>query len=133
LTVTDDDGATDATSSVVTVVGPTQTETIQIADLDGEGESDVGKIWIVSVTATVIDNEGDGVPGAVLSGAWRSEGESSCTTGDDGTCTISVASTRRRAVFSVSEITHPTATYDPEANGDPDNDSDGTTITVLRP
>jgi hypothetical protein len=35
--------------------------------------------------------------------------------------------------FTVTSLSHPTLAYDPAANHDPDGDSDGTTISVLKP
>jgi hypothetical protein len=72
-----------------------------------------------------------GAEGATVSGTWGS-----CTTAAAGQCSLSSGTLRKNvssATFSVEGVSHTDYVYDAAANGDPDGDSDGTTITVSKP
>lgn len=69
-----------------------------------------------------------------VTGTWTGPGaggSDNCTTNDSGQCTVRREGMRKRDGSVQYEVTDPS---DPSAgNHDPDGDSDGTTITVLKP
>jgi Flp pilus assembly pilin Flp len=57
-----------------------------------------GNTWSATVTATVVDQNGVPVSGATVTGAWDPvlSGETSCTTGANGQCTMTQAGMEAR-------------------------------------
>lgn len=108
------------------------TGTMHIADLDASAVV-VRRNWTATVTATVRDSVAAVVSGATVTGAWRSGLTSTCTTGTDGTCSVTMTTRAKSEQFTVTGVTHATLTYDPAANTDPDGDSNGTVIRIKRP
>lgn len=139
LTVTDDGGETGSSSQTVTVTAPTTEPTsLHVGDLDGSSTS-LGSSWTASVTITVHDNASHTpVEGATVSGSWTWNGSSStgtCVTGANGTCTLNGPTVHKRVssvTFTVLDVSG-SLPYAPGDNHDPDNDSNGTTIVVLKP
>ena len=129
LTVTDDDGLTDAETNVLTV---TTTES-HVGDLDGAVTPGQGT-WTATVTATVHDTIEARLSNAVLTGYWSVGGTGSCTTDTFGQCTVarSMPNSTPKVTFSVGSVTHSTKTYVPSQNHDPDGDSTGTSIVLRR-
>lgn len=135
LTVTDDRGATVSTSQAVGVTAPAAS--MHVGDLDAS----YSRFWFwasATVSARVQTSTGENlanatVTGSFIQGSWTKQ--VSCTTGSAGVCTLAsgtLPSGFAGVSFRVDTVTHATLSYDPSANGDPDGDSDGTTITVLR-
>ena len=83
----------------------------------------------------VLDANNDPVAGANVSGDWsRGSASGSCTTGGDGSCTVTSSenSTWRSSVsYTVNDIVG--STYAANGNHDPESDSNGTSITISRP
>lgn len=133
LTVTDTDGVTDSEPKAVVVA-----TTMHVGDLDGSSTNQ-GSSWTALVTITVHDASHNGVAGAVVSGTFVYNGNSvgkSCTTETSGACTVSLSGILKRyssVTFDVTGIDHSSLTYDATANHDPDIDSNGTSITVIKP
>ncbi len=131
----DGDATNDSKSTTVTVTEPGAT--MHVGDLDGskdiKGKS--GR-WEVFVTVTIHDENHNPVANAAVTGEWSgaTTGTVSSTTGSDGTVTFSTGnmSGGDSVTFIVTGVTHDTLTYDDTANHDPDEDSDGTTITVSK-
>jgi hypothetical protein len=74
------------------------------------------------------------VPGAVVTGTWNTGGSGSCTTGTTGACTITaskIATSTASVTFTVGNVTKAGANYT-SGHHDPDGDSSGTTITILK-
>ena len=133
LTVTDDGGATDSTTSTVTATEPGGATTMHVADLDAATVAQ-GKMWMAIVSITVVDDQGSPVDGAVVHISWRDGTADSCTTGGDGICSVEEGSLRnRRWSLSVNDVTHGSLSYNAAANSDPDGDSDGTVIIINKP
>ena len=134
LTVTDDTAQTD-TDTVQITVNPPSSGLVYVADLDGVG-SRVGKSWVAAVTVTVLSG-GQPVAGATVDGTWAGgTGAASCVTDGSGDCTVTSDQLDRHTEtldFTVTNVSAAELTYDPGSNADPDGDSNGTTITVLRP
>jgi thermitase len=105
-----------------------------IGDLDGSAVSQ-GRDWTATVMVTVHDEAEALVSGVTVNGSWTGghTGPASCVT-DNGQCTISTPAMVKRssssATFTVSGIAD--ADYQGAANHDPDGDSDGNSITVVR-
>src|ERR1051325_5896068 len=135
---TDDNAANNQASTTVAVNA--RSTPIHVGNLDGTVLSN-GNTWSATVEITVQDANGDPVNDATVTGRWsvNNVNSSQCTTGDlggNGTCIVLLASLRRATksvTFTVTNVTMTNGTYDPSANGDPDGDSNGTSITVRRP
>jgi hypothetical protein len=57
-----------------------------------------------------------------------------CTVLGDGRCEVFHGDIRRRrTTFTVTDLTDGSLVYDSASNTDPDGDSNGTVITVVRP
>jgi hypothetical protein len=133
LTVTDNGGATHTYSASQTVVSPT----VHAFDLDGvvSGQQNT---WTATVTVGVHDGSHASVVNATVSGSWSSGSPSpsgSCITGTNGRCTLSVANIPKKignVTFTVTNVSQGTSTYTPEANHDPEADSNGTAIKVVK-
>lgn len=136
LEVTDGDGAT-ATDDVVVTVEPAPVEPPtgepHVGDLDGVAVN-LGRTWRAEVVVTVHDGDDVAMAGAQVSVTLGTGGTAACTTGGDGTCTVTSAEVRKNVHAVTFEVTAVATTdgYDAGANHDPDGDSDGTTITVTR-
>jgi hypothetical protein len=133
---TDTAGQTATDSVQVTVDNPvTSTTTMHVGDLDATSTNE-GRSWTATVAVSVATSAGGHVDGASVQGAWSTGVQVSCTTGSAGTCTVDLTGLLKRdgsVQFEVTDVTAAPLTYDSSANGDPDGDSDGTTITVLKP
>jgi subtilisin family serine protease len=140
LTVTDDDGAADTDQQDVTVSESTPPPAgggMHVGDLDGTSTSQ-GRTWTAIVTIAIDDADHAAVANATVNGAWTggAGGSGQCTTNDSGQCTVEIGNIRKRngsATFTVGSVTHDTETYVDLGNHDPDGDSDGTAITIIKP
>jgi hypothetical protein len=109
-----------------------------VADLDGAGQPD-NNSWRASVTITVLDDSQTSVGQATVSGLWNGGdlGGGECVTDSSGQCNLTSDKVNSRQysdlTLSVDAVIHDSLTYQAAGNGDPDGDSDGTTITVDRP
>ena len=111
---------------------------MHVADLDATTSLGRRGKWNAKVAILVVDAQGNPVTGATVSGTWSggATGSSTCTTDSNGMCIISRNNIKQQVtslVFTVTNITHLSLVYDATANDDPDEDSDGTEITVLKP
>jgi immune inhibitor A len=135
LTVADDEGATGSDTAVVTVEPYQEPETIHVGDLDGSSTSE-GRTWTAIVAITVHDASHNPVDGATVSGSWSNGGTTApCITDNTGQCSVSQSGIAKRTgnvTFTVTDVAD-TLTYDPAHNHDPDDDSDGSSITVNKP
>jgi len=134
LTVTDDDDATDTNNQSVTVSG-TQ-DNLHVGDLEGSSTSQ-GNTWTASVTVMVHDGDHNTVEGAMVYGTW-SGGASGTAIGTTelGLCTFSYPNIHKKnpsVTLTVDNIIKNSVPYDKNENHDADGDSDGNSITVLKP
>ncbi len=130
LTVADNSAGTNTQSKAVTVV-----RTMHVGDLDLVGASQQ-TAWTAVVTVTIHDGGHAPLAGATVSGSWSNGLTGSCTTNGLGQCTLSNAAIPKKIgsiTFTVVNTTHPAATYQSSANHDPDGDSNGVTIKVIKP
>ena len=133
LTVTDDDGATNAETQSVTVSeAPT---TLHLGDIDGSKLSS-GKDWMAQITIIVYDENENLVSVATVVGTWSGDttGLGNCTTDVSGACTFMsgpiLKKKTSRAIFTVDSVSEASLTYSAADNHDPDGDSTGTAIQV---
>lgn len=109
---------------------------MHVADLDGVGAVSRNK-WTATVTITVVDANGAALSGVTVDGNWSTDDAASCVTDGAGQCSVVSPSMLTRKVssvtFTVDNLSASGYYYDAAANADPDGDSDGTSITVLKP
>jgi hypothetical protein len=113
---------------------PPSPDNVHVGDLDGTSSSQ-GGTWTATVTITVHDATHGGIGGAMVSGRWNDNSAAGCTT-DGGTCTVIRSNIRKRdgsVTFSIDDIMAFDLSYAASENHDPDGDSNGTEITVLKP
>ncbi|MDF2466242.1 MAG: h16 [Ramlibacter sp.] len=114
---------------------------VHVGDLDASRTGNKTG-WNATITMTVHAAHDAGqvpvpVSGATVSGVWSGgySGNSSCTTGTTGQCYVAsgnIAKRKNSATFTITNVSG-ALTYQPSGNHDPDGDSDGTRITVLKP
>jgi subtilisin family serine protease len=137
-TASDGSAVSNVATVSVTVSAAPPPNPFHVGDLD-RSASISGKTWTAKVTIRIEDAGHVALSGAVATGSWSngSSGSASCTTTANGTCTIQKTKLARATVasvtFTVTNVTRSGGTYTPAANHDPDGDSNGTTIIVLRP
>lgn len=112
-------------------------ENHHIGDLDGNAVLD-GKDWRVDVTFTVHDENHVPVNGVDVGGSWSDgvDGDVSCSTAEDGTCSMSANITNnrlKRVKFAVGSVIGNPYLYNQTQNHDDDGTSDGNTITLSKP
>jgi hypothetical protein len=134
----DDNGANNSNSTVVTLTDDTPPPTgMHVGDLWKLSTSE-GRTWSAYVIVTVHDGSHNPLPNAIVYGSWTGTGIGSdeCTTDYAGECLMLKTFIRRRTgkvTFSVTNVVHASLTYESGANHDADGDSDGTSITILKP
>jgi len=135
LTVTDDDGATDTASQLVTL-GSSGSQFMHVGDLDGHRAEGRKGRWNATVDIGIHENELNFVEGATVTGIWGNGRGMSCTTISSGYCSVTltnIKSTEPSMTFTVTNVTAPGWDYKPILNHDDDGDSSGTVISILKP
>ncbi len=135
VTATVTDASLQSSSDSVNVTVDNVEAVMHVADLDAQtkirGKS--GK-WEVLVTVYIVDREGSPVSVAEVSGTWSGAAQGLVTGATDagGAVTLATGNLSGGTIvtFTVSDVAHSTFRYDASLNIDPENDSDGTTITV---
>ena len=91
--------------------------------------------WRAQVRILVEDQSQAVVPGAVVTGKWPNGASGTCTTNVGGLCKIGrkLAKSKLSIVFTVTKVTSAVGAYKPTDNHDPDGDSTGTKITLVKP
>lgn len=125
-----------------TPVPPTPTPlpqggSLHVGDLDGSSASSA-RYWKATVRIVVHDAGHNPVGSVTVRGAWSDgySGNVQCVTGPDGACTLTTGNVRAKVksvTFTVKRLVKSGYTYSAAANHDPDGDSNGTSIVVLRP
>lgn len=116
---------------------PAPSSSMHVGDLDGSSANQGGGSWQATVTILVVDNNGTPVSNATVSGSWSNgtSGSGNCVTNGSGVCSISRGSIHNRnksVLFTVTNVSHASLSYNPAANTDPDGDSNGTVIEVFK-
>jgi len=117
---------------------PTALPSDHVGDLDGSTSPAGGGKWNTTITIRIEDANHNPVANATVSGAWSAgaSGSGTCVTNGSGQCTVTKNSINKNSssvTFTVTDVTHATYTYTFGNNHDPDGDSNGTAITVLKP
>ncbi|MCA9926513.1 MAG: S8 family serine peptidase, partial [Anaerolineales bacterium] len=120
------------------LVVPPPPSSMHVGDLDSSTATGRGGKWDATITITVHDESEAPVSGATVSGSWSAgaSGSGSCVTNGSGQCSITKSNISKNSssvTFTVSNVTHATLVYNSGANHDPDGDSNGTSIVVLKP
>jgi len=141
--VTDETDTADNSGSAVSEVTepppppPPPPASMHVGDLDGTSVS-IKNNWTATVTIRVHDSSHNPVSGATVSVSWSGgfSGSASCVTDASGTCsrtTGNIAKKKGNVTLTVTNVSHASLPYQPVDNHDPDGDSNGTAITVLKP
>jgi hypothetical protein len=123
-------------SNTATATTPAPPQLLHIGDLDGSTAASKNT-WTASVTVTVHNASNVPVQGATVSGNWSGgfSGSASCTTTSDGTCKVTTGNlnkSKSSVTFTVTNVTASGGNYAPSGNRDPESDSNGTTITIIK-
>jgi hypothetical protein len=141
LTVEDEGGLQSSDRCLVFVTPVIQTASVKIhsGDLDGKKTDANRGRWNAVVYITVHDENEQAVDGVLVTGFWSTgaSGSDQCTTGTTGPgqCEIVKRNLKNNVssvTFTVSDLNGSGSSYDGIANHDPDRDSDGTTIIILK-
>jgi hypothetical protein len=130
-------GATLADSQGVgTILNDDIAPVLHVGDLDRASLAS-SRNWTANVTITVHDATHRVVAGATVSALWTGSTRAvTCTTGSTGVCTLSksgIAMQTASVQLTVQGVTKTGATYNKNANHDPEGDSNGSVITVTKP
>jgi subtilisin family serine protease len=111
--------------------------TLHIGDLDRSSILSGGK-WNGTVTILVHNAGEQPVAGATVYGKWTNgaTGNVSCITNSSGVCSITKTGLKTSVAsitFTVTNVARTGLTYQSASNHDPDSDSNGTVIVVLKP
>lgn len=109
---------------------------MHVGDLDRAAAQVTAKRWEARVTIRVHDSSDGPLSGVLVRGRWNSSSTTvSCTTNSNGSCRITKrwANSRASVSFTVVSLAASGLSYDSADNRDPDGDSDGTSIVILRP
>jgi hypothetical protein len=98
----------------------------------------MGGRWQAMGTVYIHDASHNPVLETLVHGLWGDPDgtEASCTTDVNGRCTMTSDLIRNNfgsVTFDITSIVDSTFPYSPAANHDPDGDSDGTNLLVLKP
>ena len=94
---------------------------------------------MASAILTLHNSSHNPVSGATISYSWSGgfSGTDTCVTNGSGQCpTVTTGGIKKKngtATLTVTDIVHGSLSYTSAANHDPDNDSDGTSITINKP
>ncbi|MDP9299976.1 MAG: hypothetical protein M3P43_03630, partial [Actinomycetota bacterium] len=113
---------------------PPPAPTVHVGDLD-DTSALLATGWRAQVRILVEDQDRAVVAGAIVTGKWPNGTTGTCTTNASGLCRIDrkLAKSKRSIVFSVTKVTSAVGAYKPTANHDPDGDSNGTKISLVKP
>lgn len=108
---------------------------VHMGDLDGSATPSTLSRWRATVVLTVHDATDAPRGGVTVRGTWDGGSTVSCVTNSAGTCSVTklFSNSKTRTTFAVTRLSLSGYTYDAGANHDPDGDSTGTSIVVLRP
>ncbi|GAB4577547.1 MAG: hypothetical protein Fur0022_02780 [Anaerolineales bacterium] len=136
----------DTTNTPTATPTPTSTPTpipspgsfLHIADLDAISTAGGPGRWNAIVIITIHNASHNPLAGVMVTGTWSNgtTGNSSCVTDINGQCIVSktgLRTTTNSVIWTITNATHPSFSYQPASNHDPDGDSNGTTIIVNQP
>jgi hypothetical protein len=102
--------------------------------VEAETYKDQGQWW-TEVTVKVVDRDGDSVSGATVRGFWKKgSGQESCTTGDDGQCSlVSDLLKKKKVTFIVEGIEHGRLSFHPQHKLDNEGNPPGRSAKIKQP
>ena len=111
---------------------------MHVGDLDDNSNNQSGANWNARVRITVHDSNHGGVANATVTAMVTFDTTSvsiSCIADITGQCQLvqQVSDTFGSATVTITSVTNAGFSYDATFNHDPDGDSDGATIIVIRP
>jgi subtilisin family serine protease len=110
------DGTADSITATVsvTVNAVGELKLMSAAVEDGGATSTKGGNWIATATTTVRDGNNALLAGAVVTGTWNGGSAGTCTTGADGTCSLSKTLNKKTnsVTFQVTGVSLSGYTYD---------------------
>jgi subtilisin family serine protease len=128
-----------ATSTPLPTATPTSQPgtTMHVGDLDRSAVKS-GTKWNATVTIMIHATNETPLANATVSGKWSNgaSGTASCVTNASGVCQVTktgLSGNMASVKFSVTKVVRSSFTYTAAANHDPDGDSTGTVIVVLKP
>ncbi len=111
--------------------------TLHAGDLDSKVRVAPTGHWRALVRIEIHDQDHTPVPNALVTGEWSGgrPGSNSCTTNSRGRCIVNqkVHRSQTSVSFTVESVDLAGYLYAPDDNHDPDGDSDGTTIILVKP
>lgn len=113
-----------------------QSDPLHCGNLEGTGASSGRNAWKSTVVVTMHDGNDNPVAGASVSIQWSTGATSTLPTDANGNATFTLNSISKQVssvALTITNATHPTLNYDADANHDSDGDSNGTSLSVLRP
>ncbi len=141
FTYTANDGVVDSAPATVSITVNEPVSTLHVGNIDGSKENNKNK-WRASANFAIHETNHSPVSGAIVSYSWSSReasGSGTCTTDGAGQCPsdwtpyLNKRNKRNESVtFTVGNV-DPSAWYWSPDNHDPGGDSDGTTITIVKP
>jgi hypothetical protein len=114
---------------------PPPQQSSHIGDIDPSAIWATSTRWRARATIVVHDQAHHTLTGAVVTGVWTGNTTVACTTNTSGVCFVQKRFARKKAsvTFSVTNVSLAGYPYAPTQNHDPDGDSNGTSVTVMRP
>ena len=133
-----DDPDDDSNGNNMTIEPPAYRPSIHIADLDATTSWISSSSWNANIMITVMDDQGNLVGNATISGLWTSglSGTFECTTFENGQCAVPVSELpddEDQLKFEIIDVTHNLLYYVDDHNDDPDDDSNGDSMTIKPP
>lgn len=134
----DENPSNDSNSTTVALTEvPVGAAGMHVADLFPYSSSE-GRTWSAYVIIRIHDENHDPIEGATVYGSWTGNGLAvdECTTDYAGECLMLSTLNGKKTkslTFTVTDVTFGSATYSPSDNHDADGDSDGTSITIIKP
>ena len=119
LTVTDSHGATGSQIKSVSVSDGTTATTMHVGNLVGTGTAQGRAKWKATATITVVNNNGQLLANAAVSGTFTPGGGVTCTTGTNGQCSVTlvnIPNSTTNVGYQVNNLTLAPLTYDPDSN-----------------
>ncbi len=124
---------TPAAAQPTATPAPQSGVTAHVVDLDRSTKGSVSS-WTPRVSVWVRTNTNAPVIGAIVNGTFSDGKSGSCVTKISGGCVIQGAKQvgAGSVTFTTTYVAKADVTYNPSANTDPDGDSDGTVITIVK-
>lgn len=109
---------------------------MHVSDLDAAVQNN-GRTWLAQVGVTASMQNGQPLAGARVHGWWTYENgrveHVECMTDAQGSCTLATNEIRKRqgkVIFEVRDIVANQMVYNPQANTDPDGDTNGSEVLI---